>query len=256
MALQLTSVVTDGGRRALTRTGGILFVCLLVTQLLLVTSLNTLIAATAPAEISPQIGLTLPVSQTVAGGLLLGTYLVTIVYFVVAARALARPLTELSTFPSELYTRRMGRATLSMLLGSVLIAIAVLVGFAFLIVPGLVLAACFLCFIFTIGVEDRGAIAGLTRSWTLSRGHRLRLVALVVLVGIAGALVGVIPTLFDAAGAQLVADLLTILTNSLVFVPVYGMMAAAYLQLSSGTNTDDQSGELPSSSPTPQVSSH
>lgn len=256
MALQLTSVITDGVRRALTRTGGILFVCLLATQLLLVTSLNSLLAATAPPEVTDQIGLTLPVSQTVAGGLLLGTYGVTVVYFVVAARALARPLADLSTFPSTLYTRRMGRATLSMFIGSVFIAVAVLVGFAFLIVPGLVLAACFLCYIFTVGVEDCGTIAGLTRSWALSRGNRLRLVAFVVLVGITGGLVGVIPTLFDAAGARLVADLLTILTNSLVFVPVYGMMAAVYLQLSSATNTDGQSGELPSSSSTPQVSSH
>jgi len=248
MALQLTSVVTGGFRRALTRTGGVLFVFLLVTQFLLITSLNTAIAAAAPADVTGQVGLTLPVSQTVAGGILVVTYLLTAVYFVVAARGLARPLAELSEFPSTLYTRRMGRATLSMIVGSLLIFVAVMIGFAVLIIPGLVLAACFLCYIFTVGVEDRGAIAGLKRSWTLARGSRLRLVALVVLIGVLGGLVGVVPALASAAGSPAAGDILSVLINSLLFVPVYGMMAAAYLQLSSDTGGSPPGG-LPTSSP-------
>jgi len=208
-------------------------VFLLATQLLLVTSLNTLLAAAIPAEMTGQIGLTLPVSRTVAGGVLAGAYLLTSVYFVVVARGMARPLSDLSEFPSTLYTRRIGRATLSMVVGSVLIFVAVMVGFLFLIVPGLVLAACFLCYIFTVGVEDRGVIAGLKRSWALSRGNRLRLVALVVLFGILGGLVGVIPALASAAGLQAAGDVLNVVVNSLLFVPIYGMIATAYLQLSS-----------------------
>lgn len=248
MALQLTSVITDGFRRALTRTGGLLFVFLLATQLLLVTSLNTVMASAIPADMAGQIGLTLPVSQTVAGGLLVVTYLLTAVYFVVAARGLARPLAELSEFPSILYTRRMGRATLSMIVGSLFIFLAVMVGFAFLIIPGLILAACFLCYIFTVGVEDRGAIAALKRSWALSRGSRIRLVALVVLIGILGGLVGIIPAVASAAGSHAVGDLLTVLVNSLLFVPVYGMMAATYVQLSTDAPASPPGG-LPTSSP-------
>jgi len=233
MALQLTSVITDGFRRALTRTGGVLFVFLLATQLLLVTSLNTVLAAAMPAEMTGQIGLTLPVSQTVAGGVLAGTYLLTSVYFVVVARGMARPLSDLSEFPATLYTRRIGRATLSMVVGSVLIFVAVMIGFMFLIIPGLVLAACFLCYIFTVGVEDRGVIGGLKRSWALSRGNRLKLVALAVLIGLLGGLVGVIPALANAASFRTAGDVLTVLVNSLLFVPIYGMIATAYRQLSS-----------------------
>jgi len=248
MALQLTSAITDGFRRSVTRTGAMLFVFLFATQFLLITSLNTVMASAVPADVTGQIGLTLPVSQTVAGGILAGTYLFSSVYFVVAARALTRPLTDLSTFPSTLYTRRIGRATLSMIIGSLLIFVAVMIGFAFLIIPGLILAACFFCYIFTIGVEDCGAIGGLKRSWGLSRGSRIKLVALVVLIGLLGGVVGVVPAVASAAGAQAAGDALAVLINSLLFVPVYGIMAAAYLQLSSETGVNPSEG-LPTSSP-------
>src|SRR6056297_3339998 len=137
MALQLIDAITDGTRRVLTRTGGVLLVLLLAQQLLLVTSINTLLAAEAPPAAANMVGLTIPVSGTVAGAILLGTFFFSGVYFVVLSRAFARPLPQLSSFPTELYTRRVGRATLSTLVGGIIVFVAVMIGFAFLFLPGL-----------------------------------------------------------------------------------------------------------------------
>jgi len=231
MALQLIDAITDGTRRMLTRTGGLLLVLLFAQQLLLVTSLNTLLAAELPPEAADVIGLTIPVSGTVAGALLLGTSLFSGVYFVVLSRAFARPLPQLASFPTELYTRRMGRATLTMLVGGIVVFLAIMIGFAFLFLPGLFLAACFLFFIFAVGVEDRGVLGALKRSWSLSKGNRLRLAVIVVFSGISGSLIGAVPALFQLAGASAIGDLASVLLNSILFTFIYGITASAYLQL-------------------------
>ena len=234
MALQLIDAITDGTRRVLTRTGGILLVLLLAQQLLLVTSLNTLLAAELPPEAADVIGLTVPISGTAAGAVLIGAFLFTTVYFVVLARALARPLSQLSSFPTELYTRRMGRATLTMLVGGIAVFLAIMIGFVLFFLPGLFLAVCFLFVIFAVGVEDRGVLGALKRSWSLSKGNRLRLAVIVIFSGISGSLVGAVPALFQLAGASAFGDLVSVLLNSILFTFIYGITASAYLQLSEG----------------------
>jgi hypothetical protein len=234
MALQLIDAVTDGSRRVLTRTGGVLLLLLLAQQLLVVTSVNTLLAAEAPAAAGDTIGITIPLSGTVAGAVLLGTIALSAAYFVVLTRAFARPLPQLSTFPAALYTRRMGRATLTTLVGGVVVFVAVMIGFAFLFLPGLFLATCFLFFIFAVGVEDLGVLGALKRSWGLSKGNRIRLLAIVLLSGVVGALVGAVPVLFQLAGAAALGDVVSALLNSVLFTFVYGITASAYLQLADG----------------------
>jgi hypothetical protein len=92
---------------------------LLVHEALLITSLNTVVTAADPAAMGDVIGLTLPVSGTVAGVLLAGTLVLNAVYFVVLSWAFARPKSQLSSFPADLVTRRIGRASLTMLVTDV-----------------------------------------------------------------------------------------------------------------------------------------
>lgn len=248
MALRLTSAFTDGVRRVLTRTGGILFALLFAYQLVLLASLNTLIDSALPSDAGVGLGFTLPVSGTVAGGLLIGSLVFATAYFVVLTRAFARPVAELSTFPAELYTRRMGLATLWMFVGGVVVFVAVTIGLAFLLLPGLFLSACFLFFIFAVGVEDRGPVGSLGRSWDLSRGNRLRLVLLVFLMGVGSAAVSVVPTLLDLAGASVLGDFASVVLNSVLFIFVYGITAAAYLQVADDGAGDGRSGTSDASS--------
>ncbi|MFB6159674.1 MAG: hypothetical protein ABEJ61_00680 [Haloferacaceae archaeon] len=234
MALQLTKAVTDGSRRVLSRTGGVLFAALLVHQLAVVTSLNTVIAAQLPPAATEVVGLSLPVPAPVAGAVLAAAVGFGGVYFVVLARALTRPTTRLSSFPADLYTRRIGRATLTMLVGGAVVSLAVTVGFVLLFLPGLFLAACFLFFAFAVGVEDRGVVGAIERSWRISRGNRLRLVAFVLAVGALGLLFGTVPAALQVAGAAALGDLVSALLNAALYTFVHGVAAAAYLQLADG----------------------
>ncbi|MDG5821907.1 hypothetical protein [Natronococcus sp. A-GB7] len=232
MSLHLTNAVRGGIDRATTRTGGILFGVLIVLQLLTIASFNTLLASVAPPEAMEQFGLILPISGSFAGILLLGTYLVMAVYFVVVARTFARPAHKLSSIPSELYSRRIGRATLSMIVAGIIVFVSIMIGFFLLIIPGIFLSVCFLFFLFVIGVEDRGVIASLRESWDLSRGNRLKLAVVVVFFGAIGASIGMIGAIFELIGVPVAGDLLSILVNAVLFIFIYGLLADAYLQLS------------------------
>jgi hypothetical protein len=235
MTLQLGRAIGDGIKRVLTPTGGILLVVFLALQLLTQASINTAVISFFPegpaGEIEAALGLTLPVSGTVASGLFVGAVIVSSVYFVVLSRALTRPTVELSSFPSDLYTRRMGRATLSMFIGGFVVGLAIMIGFVFLFLPGIFLAISFLFFTFAVGVEDRGIISALKRSWGLSRGNRLKLAVLVILGGVIGFMSGIVGTLFDIANSAIVGELIVNTLNSILFVLLYGMIAAAYLQM-------------------------
>lgn len=238
MALSLASAFVGGGRRVLTTTGGVLFGLLLALQAVLLVSLNSAVAAQLPAGETPELGLTLPVSGTVGVALFGVALLGLAVYYVVASRAFARPTAELSAFPRALYARRVGRATLWMVVGGLVAFVSTFVGFLFFVLPGLFLAASFFFFIFAVGVEDRGAVAGLRRSWQLSRGNRLRLVALVLLVSLASSVLGGAGVVLGQAGAPVVGDAVSIVVNSALFVFIYAVMADVYLQV-----RDDGTGE-------------
>jgi len=254
MAFQLTQAFGDGIRRVLTRTGGILFGTLLLIQFLVQASVNTAVSGLIPPEASGQVGglgLTLPVSGSVGTVLFFAGFVLTSAYFVALARALTRPVEELSAFPAELYRRRLGRATLSMIVGGIVVGVAVTFGLVFFLLPGIFLATCFLCFIFAVGVEDRGTVGALRRSWDLSRGNRLKLSVIVVFAGIIGGVIGIVAPLFDLAGVPVVGEVVTTFVSTVLFVLLYGIMAASYLQLRETRDTDEPGVEDPPESTAP-----
>lgn len=242
MSLRLGRAFVDGIRRVLTRTGGILFVALLSLQLLIQTSINTAVLGALPpeatAQLDGQLGLTLPVPAGVAGALFVLAAVLNAAFFVALARGLTRPIGDLGSFPETLYTRRIGRATLSVIGAGIVAGIGVFVGFVLVILPGIFLAICFLFVPFEIGVGDDRAIAALKRSWARSRGNRLRLAVLVVLSGVVGAVIGAVGAVFDVASATVVGDVVANLLTTILFVGLYGIIADAYVQL----REDDRSG--------------
>ena len=86
-------------------------------------------------------------------------------------------------------------------------------------------------FTFAVGVEDRGIIGALKQSRGLSRENRLKLTALVIFAGVIGATSGIVGTIFDIAGAAIVGELIVNTINSILFIMLYGIIAAAYLQV-------------------------
>lgn len=234
MALQLGQAISDGIGRVLSTTGAILFAGLVAIQLVTQVGINTAVVGFLPPEAASAAGvagLSLPVPPE--AGIVLGLVgiLASTVYFVVLARALSRPRRELSVFPSTLYSRRIGRATLATFLGGLMVSVAVTIGFVLLVLPGIFLAGSFLFFIFAAGVEDRGILGSLRRSWELAQGNRLKLSLLVVVIGIVASIVGTVGTLLDFVGLGSLSDVAVTLVNSGFFIFVYGTLAAAYCQL-------------------------
>lgn len=235
MSLRLGRAFVDGIRRVLTRTGAVLFVALLLLQLLVQVSINTtalgLLPPEATAQLDGRLGLTLPVPAGVAGAVFVLALVLNAAFFVALTRGLTRPIDDLGSFPDTLYTRRIGRATLSVIGAGIVAGTAVSFGFALLVLPGIFLAVCFLFVPFEVGVENDHAGAALKRSWARSRGNRLRLVVLVILAGVIGGSIGAVGAVFDLARAAVAGDVVVNLLTTVLFVGLYGVIADAYVQL-------------------------
>ncbi|WP_251331127.1 hypothetical protein [Haloplanus pelagicus] len=182
MALRLGQALGRGARRAFSVSGIVALVLTICYQVLLVGSLNTVIVNRLPSSVESgdidTIGFTLPLPTEVAAALGLVAFLLGIVVVVVAARLLTRDLPALSSLPGDLFTRRLGRAFLSTLVVSVVLAVVIPLGFVLLFFPGLFLTVSLQFAVFAVAVEDTGPVDALRRSWELASGNRWRLLAL------------------------------------------------------------------------------
>ncbi|WP_424014671.1 hypothetical protein ACOZ35_01180 [Halorubrum xinjiangense] len=248
MALQLSHAVSDGIRRTVSRTGGILFLGFLAIQFGLQISANSAVLGFLPPEAAEQFsrnaGLALPVSGSAGVALFVVLLILSSTYFVILSRTFAQPQSEMSQFPAT-STRRLGRTTIFALVGGLIVSVSVMLGTVLLVLPGLFLAASFLFFIFAVSVEDRGIISSLKRSWALARGSRLKLGVLVVVTALFGGVIGAISPLLTLADLAVAADIVTVVLTAVFFVPYYAIIASAYLQLRDGRDAPNRSTQSP-----------
>lgn len=176
------------------------------------------------------------------------TLLFTLLSAVVAIGALRILLTdETERLPSEAFTRRFGPALLNLLVGGLVFAVAVAVGFVLLVVPGVFLLVSLVFWAVFVVDEDVNFIEGFRRSWGLTSGHRLRLFLLGLLVIL---VVLVVNVLFGILGLLLgtVAALLGVLVGQIggAFVTVFSWatLAAAYDQLDDADAVERSDGEF------------
>ncbi|PSP97911.1 hypothetical protein BRC84_00745 [Halobacteriales archaeon QS_1_68_44] len=242
MALQIGDTLGGGIGRAFTYSGVVLMALLFVYQVLFTVAVNSLLLRYLPPEAaeSSQFVLSAPIPLAVAGagvvaGLLLGAAL-----NLIAARALTRKPEALDSMPAELFTRRIGRATLSAVGANLFVGAAVFTGFLLLVVPGVYLAISFLFVVLIIGVEDERAIDAVWRSWALAGGNRWRLLALMVVVVVAtvvGSSVGALSLVSPMAD-----ELLSLVVSAVFGVIGYGILAEAYLRLADGRDSEKGAG--------------
>ena len=225
--------IGDGVRRAFTYSGGVLMALMLGYQLLFVGSVNTVTASFLPAAVQEgnSLGLVLPVPVAVAGGLLAVGFLLGTALYLVATRALTRRRSELGSLPSELFTRRIGRATLSALGANLVVSVVVMIGFVLFVVPGIFAALSFLFVVFAIGVEDERAIDAMRRSWELASGDRWLLLGLLIIVAVVTSVGSAIGGAL-AVVSPLASQVASLALSSVFAVVSYGILADAYLQLS------------------------
>jgi len=237
MALQLGQAIGRGARRSLSISGIVALVLTICYQILFVGSFNTVIVDRLPSGVRSSdagVGFALPLPTEIAAALAVFALLLGIGIFLVTARLLARDLSALSSLPGDLFTRRIGRAFLSALVISVVLGVAIPLGFAFLLIPGLFLAVSLQFAVFAVAVEDTGPIEAFRRSWELASGNRWRLLALVVLFGGIGAIGGAIGSLLTFVSPS-VGQLASLVINSVLLILMYGIIADSFVQLRGGS---------------------
>jgi hypothetical protein len=245
MTLQIGRALGRGVRRSASVSGVVVFVLALVYQVVLVGAVNTMLVNELPAGADPgaaaTVGFSLPLSTAAAAGVAVASVLFGTAVVLLAARLLSRSPAALGTVPSSLVTRRFVPALLSLLVVNLVLAVAVPLGLVLFVVPGLFLAVSFQFAAFAVAVEDHGPLAALRRSWALARGERWRLLGLVVLLGVSGAVaqvVGTVAALVDPLASQAVSAA----AFSVFLVVLYGVLADAYYQLRDAPTGDRGGG--------------
>lgn len=133
VCFHLGRAITGRLRRTLIETGGLLFIGSPIIQIGTQATLNTAVSW-VPGRYEyidrPERRSRFPVSGPVALALFAALLVLSAAFFVVIARAMVPPLEEFSAVSADA-TRRLGRTTLSMLIGGVVVSISVFVGTVF-----------------------------------------------------------------------------------------------------------------------------
>jgi hypothetical protein len=244
MTFKLTRAFTGGLRRSVSTSGFVVLTLTILSQFAIVVAINTLVAEAIPDDVPASqtipMGLTAPISSTVAAALAVVAFLFSLYIVLLAPRLLTRETRSLSKLPASVFTRRFVRAYLSIALVSILLAIAIPLGFSMLFVPGIFIAVSFQFAVFAVAVEDAGPIDALRRSWNLSSGNRWRLFGLLILLLVLSVTGNVVGTAFTLAN-RTIGQVLSILVNAALLLCMYGVISDAFVQLANpGRNDADR----------------
>lgn len=230
MPVNVTEVLKEGANRSIKRNGlvlmGILFVLSALSGLL-----GAGIAQYAPSGELVSTGgadaiVALP--PLVAGVLSLVIGIASLIVTIAAIRIFV--IEETERLPREQFTRRMGWAALNFFVGAIVFGIVVGLGLVALVVPGIFLLVTLAFWAVFVAVEDQNFIQGFRSSWGLTRGHRLKLLALGIAVVLVSMILNAVFDLgfvFGTAVGLVVAQVGSAITT----VFTMAALAATYNQL-------------------------
>lgn len=181
----------------------------------------------ATGELYP-LAVDLPLATS--GGLTAFLVLAGTVLGVLTMRAFYR---DLEAFPTAEHTRRLGRTVLVTLVVSVVVFVAIAVGTVFLILPGIFLAVSLVFAVLVVVVEDASVIEALRRSWSLTKGNRIRLFVLGFLLVVLGGIVGAAFSLVGMV-APVVGEVGGAVGSGVVGAFGVALLVGAYRQLADG----------------------
>lgn len=233
MSLSIQTALQRGLRRAASLSGIAVFIPMLILQAGIVLSAQTaavqfVVQNTQATITDVDPGLQLPVSITVAVGLIIVFTVAATIVVIPAARLLVRDLSELSSIPPATVTRRLLWASLSALVCAVFLTVIIPIGYLLLLVPGVFLTVSFQFSFFAIAVEDKGIIDSLSRSWQLASGERLLLFGMLVVISLLSAVPAVIVSFVPGSTAR---EIVSLILNSALLVTVYAILADVFVQL-------------------------
>lgn len=220
--VRLVRALTRGVDDVTTPAGARLLVAVvaLVTlgQLLVNTVLDGLVVSAFGLSATVTYAATLPVGPTAAAWLLVGAWVVGSYLLVVCCRAFAGPAESLRV---EEFTRDALPATLRTAIATALGGTLVLVGLAFGVVPGILVATHLLFVPVFVAVDGAGLDDAVVRSWRVAAAGRVRML---VLTTLALALTAVVLLAVGVVGSPALELLVGSLVVSLLVTALVGVV--------------------------------
>lgn len=179
----------------------------------------------------------LPGISPVIGGLVSFVVAITSVIVLIAAiRTFVSPVTE--SIPRDHFTRRLAWTWINFVIGGIVFSVIVVIGLILLIVPGLFLLVALFFWSVYVAEEGENFIDALRDSWHLTKGHRVRLFLLGVVVVVVGMVIGAIFNVPNVIFGGIIGIVSQALGSAVVTVFYVATLATAYTQLVS-TDPDD-----------------
>lgn len=172
----------------------------------------------------------------VAAGALVALSLVSEAVSIVAVRTFAAADSEAVT--SDRLTDNILLATLNGFVGSIVVWGLIIVGSVFLLLPGVFFAVVFLFMRQRIAVENENFVEAMAESWRLTKGHRIEVFALgllVVVVSLVDELVGSVLSLVSPIASAVV----TAAVGGVILAFGAAVVTRGYVQLEAGETVAD-----------------
>jgi hypothetical protein len=174
---------------------------------------------------------------------ILAVYLVRLVVKVGAIRTLVSD--ETTRLPSAQFTRRLGWAVVNLVVGAIVYVLVVGVGLVLFVLPGIYLAVALFFYNYEILVADENVVDAFKGSWELTRGERVNLFLLGLVVAVIATILGFLGGVAGVVGSLPQFAVQTLLTAA---VAVFGIAVAAraYTQLTAEPDpaTEENVGAL------------
>ncbi|WP_318568403.1 hypothetical protein [Salinigranum marinum] len=242
MSLQLGRALKRGAGLLVSRAGAVVLAAYAATMLVYQLSFNTLLQPLLAGLTPPGVGsatpglVTLPVPGVVAGGLAALALLTAAVISVVAIRTFVAG--ERAHVPRRFLTERMPFAVVNVVVGGIAFALVVGLGTLLLVVPGIVAYVGLLFMVQFVAVENVNFLTAMRRSWRLTKGNRIRLFLLVVVL-----LVAIVVATFVvsfglgfvlASGSGGLAGVVVAMVNVVATLYLLAVLSDAFVQLRDG----------------------
>lgn len=249
MELPLKSILGDGLYRLFKRNGLILVIALFIVNIVMQVGLsslfidtwremwNDLVVSTPElADVVEDPDALFPLAMDMPESVALALTVVAIVLFVIVLAVAVRVFhsDDKRTIRTEFVFDNIAWVTVNLFVGMIVFGILWVVGLVLLVLPGLFVFVTLIYFIAVVAVEDRSFIDGFSRSWGLTRGHRLRIFLLfltVWVISIAAGLTFGLVTSFIYVVSPAAGTIVDVLLNSLVTMYFAAVLAISYRAL-------------------------
>ncbi|WP_254763403.1 hypothetical protein [Natrinema marinum] len=246
MTLNIGSSLTGGFRRVANRNGLLLLVAYLFLGLVWQVAFYSAVMAWLQQSDVSTSDVALPsfeAPSSILAGVAALSLLLLLYLTVVAIRTFVGGHSR--SIPSEYYTRNIVYVLINAIVGNIVYGLLVAFGSILFLIPGIIAYVAFPFAIFYISSEDKNFVAALRDSWSLTRGHWLRLFLLFLIVFIGnGIIAGIGSVITMVAVTAVSSQIMGTLVSGLFYLPfsllTLGILAEAFIRLRDSQGAEDE----------------